>query len=102
MAVLGKFFQTPTEKKQYTLDYSNWLQPGESISGAPTFVAVPPSGYVPVAPVVFAATVNPPFNAIIVFISGGDDGISYKCLVTITTSSGQIKEDEFYLNVKAP
>jgi hypothetical protein len=107
MAVLGKYWQTPSENKRYVIDYTDWL---DSVSGelltsvafvgvpiTPLPVPVPPALNVPLA---FAFTLDPTSMKVFVFVSAGDDGVQYKVLVTINTNAGQIKEDEFLVNIK--
>jgi hypothetical protein len=98
MSVLGKFVQTPIEKKRYSLDYSEWLETGETISTL-TYTLVMVEGVVPVTPVpvVVDSTIDVPATSATIFISGGDGGVQYKILVVMTSSGSQIKEDEIIL-----
>lgn len=98
MAVLGTFKQTPTERKLYNIDYSNWLQPGEVLTGA-TFVGIPST---PLPPCIVDAFEIMSGTAIAAYISGGVDGTLYQILATVTTSIGQTKEDEIRINCAAP
>lgn len=96
MALLGKYVQTPFEKKERLIDYSDWLQAAELLTVV-TF-AVTPVGN---SPVVCTSSINSGNTAVDLFLSGGDDGSQYKVIVTATTNRGEIKQDEIVLLVKA-
>jgi hypothetical protein len=98
MAVLGKFRQTPIERKRYTIDYSDWLGTGELLSSI-VFASVPSS---PTPAAVDSSALNSAHNGAVLFVSGGVDGVTYQILVTAVTDLGQIKEDEFFIVVKNP
>ncbi len=91
---LGRRLQTPDETKQYSIDYSDWLDVGETLTAA-TVVATPtiPS---PVTIVVnrFATSIN-------FFVSGGSAGVRYKLIATVTTTNGQTKQDDITIEVRA-
>lgn len=95
MASLGKFVHTPVDRKRYIIDYSDWLNSGETLTAA-SFQSVPNTGTPAVvdANTLTSATVP-------LFVSGGDDGIQYQILVTVTTSLGQTKQDEFFIRSRA-
>lgn len=91
---LGRFTKQPAERKRYSIDYSDWLDTGETISTA-TF-AVAPTGALEVD----AYTIGSPATSVVFFVNGGTSGVTYKVTVTITTSGGQIKEDEILFSVR--
>ena len=97
---LGKFTQAPVERKDYSIDYSQWLSQGETLSTA-TFAVVAEGFVTPaVSPlVVDAYQVNP--TAISFWVKNGDDGETYKVTVTIVTNLGQTKEDLVVFVVRA-
>lgn len=95
MAILGRFIQTPTERKKYTVNYTDWLAAGESIISF-AYSSVPAS---PTPARIDAYSITSP--TVPIYISGGVDGTQYKILITATTSLGQIKNDEVVIVVKA-
>lgn len=98
MARLGKFLQTPTERKRYMIDYSQWLDSGEIVASvvySPDTVTTPPL-------LVSGNVIDPGSLGLTFYVSGGADGSTYKLLVTITTDRGQVKEDFVNFTVAAP
>lgn len=91
---LGSFIKTPNETKQYAIDYSKWLENGETLVSA-TF-SVSPAG------ITFGTYVIDGTGTILSFyVSGGTDGTYYVVKVLATTAIGQIKEDTVHFNVRA-
>lgn len=92
---IGKYIQTSAEDKERFIDYSDWLQDGETLS---TFAyTVTPAGNVPV---VLTFNIAIDGKSVDIFISGGDNNKQYKIIVKVTTSRGQTKEDEIILTVR--
>lgn len=90
---LGKFVQTPDEKKRYTFDYTAWLSDGETVVSATTEVmpATTP-------PLVMDSLAHD--NSLVTFeVSGGLVGSSYVALVQILTSTAEIKEDAISMKI---
>jgi hypothetical protein len=92
---LAKYVKAPVETKQYSIDYSVWLNTGETISSVSYLII--PTGTLAVAGSLIAAD----NKSISFFVSGGDDGVTYELLVIVTTSSGQTKEDAVLFVVRA-
>lgn len=93
---LGKFIKAPSERKRYSIDYDNWLDTGETII-ARAFEVTPAT----TTPFAVDASANLTGNRSIAFyVNGGDDGETYKVVVSITTSGGQVKEDVILYQVK--
>jgi hypothetical protein len=93
---VGKFTKTPAERKRYTLDYSNWLDTGETVTGS-AFAITP-------------TTASPFFidgqgivggTQLLFYVNGGLDQSDYLVTVSITTSGGQTKQDTLTFNVRA-
>ena len=89
MTVLAKFTKHPEDKKRYIVDYSKWLDEGETIA----------SVYITVVPDT-TSDFNVPFNQIdntqtrvSFFVDGGNDGETYSVVIKMTTSAGQVKID---------
>lgn len=86
---LGNFNKTPAERKRYAIDYSEWLDTGETVSSY-TFTVTPTT----TSPLVVDATALDATNKVLVFfVSGGLNGKQYTVDVRTTTSGGQLKED---------
>lgn len=101
MAILGKFVQSPIERKRYLLDYADWFANSANPTGtlaSVVFTSVPATTPAEVD----AYEINDPATSITIFISGGLNGTQYRILVTVTTSDGQIKEDEIIIDIRNP
>lgn len=95
---IGKLYTlTPNERKRYTIEYSDWLDTGETIDAVEFTIE--------------EEITTPPFEItdddidvggtlIAFFAEGGIDGSSYKVIVKVTTSNGQVKEDHILYAVK--
>jgi hypothetical protein len=89
MTVLAKFTKHPEDKKRYSVDYSKWLDNGETI--ATVFIWVTPDT---------TSNFSVPFNQIdntgtkvSFFVDGGNDRETYSVVIKMTTSAGQVKID---------
>lgn len=94
MIRLGKRSQTPTEEKRYVIDYTEWLDTGETISTKA--FAVSPSGGLSVS----SSAIESGSKKVSFFVTGGDDNVTYSVVATITTSGGQRKQVEILFAVK--
>lgn len=98
MSVLGKYFKVPADNKRYTIDYSDWLDLGETVTGV-TFSVLPADS----SPVVISGNaLNTPNTGIILYAGGGLAGTTYIVYVTMQTSGGQTREDTVQYTVRAP
>ena len=68
--------------KDWTLDYSDWLDTGETIADA---TAVPASGLT-----VQATNIVNTSTGVQIWVSGGTAGESYEITITVTTDSSPI------------
>lgn len=96
---LGKFKQAPLEKRRYFVDYSEWLDEGETLVTPLTFsilnVTTPPL-------TVTDSSISTDSLGVVFFVSGGLDGQQYQVDLIVNTSAGQIKEDNFLYNIVSP
>lgn len=92
--LLGTKTKTPNDVKRYTIDYSDWLDTGETIS---TVVFTPDSGMTITGDAVAGDGLS-----VVFFANGGDEGSTYNVDVTVTTSVGQTKDDHVEFVVVAP
>jgi hypothetical protein len=99
---VASYRKTPSEAKDYTLDYSKWLSTGDTIASV-TF-AVTADGLVctPVSPMqITSYQVNGNGTSVTYKAEDGDDGETYDVLVTATTASGQIEQDLIVFNIQS-
>lgn len=94
--ILGKYIKTPDERKRYSVDYSDWLDTGETISSV-TFQVIPDEA---LGIVVNGSSVNPLATGVAFFVDDGLSEKSYSVVLTIVTSGGQTKQDELKFTVK--
>lgn len=90
-----KFTQRNGERKLYALDYSEWLNAGETINSTSFSIS-------PATTTSFAITNTQYLNGntgVAFFATGGDVGTRYEVSVLTTTSSAQLKEDKIYFTV---
>lgn len=95
---LGTFTKTPVERKRYSLDYTDWLDTGETVSSW-VFTVSPSTGTTPL--IIDASAVDTTSKQIIFFANYGVDGVTYVVDVRMTSSGGQTKEDQINFIVKA-
>jgi hypothetical protein len=94
--VLAKFVKKPGERKRYTVDYSEWLDEGETVTGA-TFAITPVTS--PILEV-DASSIGTPATTVVFFVNGGVAGSDYELKIHVTTSGGQVKEDTALFSVR--
>lgn len=95
---LAKFNKTPVERKRYTLDYTDWLDTGETVSSIVFSVTPVEVGGLEVD----AYAIDGSGLTVGFYVNAGLAGSTYTVDVQMTTSSGQIKEDQVIFDVKEP
>lgn len=80
----------PQDSVWYTVDWSDWLDAGESVAGTDWTV---PAGIVQDA-------VTATSTSSLIKLSGGTPGVTYKVACKITTSASQVVERSFLVPVK--
>lgn len=95
---LGSFTKTPVERKRYSLDYTDWLDTGETLSTS-TFTVSPTTGATPL--IVDASSFDATSKQLLFFVNYGIDGVTYTIDVQVTTSGGQTKEDQITFLVRS-
>lgn len=87
---VARIVKRPSEAKNYTLDYSSWLETGDQITSVSTTVS-------PVTIPALSATAAPAtgFTSVVMAVSGGVASTFYQITVQIyvDTAPEQIKED---------
>jgi len=89
MSNLRAFYQTPLERKRYTVSYARWMDEGETLFDHAIVIS---PGTTPSLSAEDAFTSNGD-TEITFFVSGGLSGQIYDIRLIATTSEGQIKED---------
>lgn len=95
---LARFVKSPAERKRYSIDYSDWLDTGELVSSI-VFTVTPSTGTLPL--VIDSYLIGTPATSVGFFANYGDDNVSYTVDVVMTTSGGQIKEDQILFSVRS-
>lgn len=98
--ILGKRDKQPAERKDYPIDFSDWLAEisgGDTISIATAVVACT-STPANTAMTIYQVVVSP--SGVSVWLEGGTDGETYKVTVTATTAGARIDESEITVRVK--
>lgn len=93
---LAKYVKQSTERKRYVVDYTDWLDTGETLTLAS--LAVSPATTPPL--VVDASAIGTDNKTVVYFVNGGLDGRTYTITLTATTSVGQVKEDEITFSIR--
>lgn len=84
------FTKDPNATLDYAVDWSNWLQSGETISSVAWTV---PTGLT-------KTTESSTTTAAVVWVSGGGAGMNYIVACKITTSAGRIDERSILIKVE--
>lgn len=93
---LARFQKKPGERKRYAIDYSQWLDQGETVQSASFVVAPTAAGGIEVD----AFTIGSPAVTVIYFVNAGQAGVDYELEIRIETSGGQIKKDTVLYSVR--
>lgn len=90
---IARYYKAPIENKQYSVDYSKWLNTGETISSVTSSVTA--DGFIipAVTPLTVSAQVASGSTAVSYTAQAGDSGETYEVLITIATSAGQVRQD---------
>lgn len=94
--ILAKFTKKPDERKRYAIVYSEWLDTGETITNV-TFEVTPTTSSMLA---VDASSISASGTEVVFFANFGASGTNYTVDVKITTSGGQIKEDQVLFSVR--
>ena len=93
--IIARYTQSPNEVKAYKIDYSSWLDTGETIASIAAS-AVPAT--TPALSTVTAVLVS--LTEASLTISSGLVDNDYTVTVTTTTSAGQVKQDCIAIDVR--
>lgn len=97
---LKKYVKAATDRKRYQIDYTDWLDTGESVLSVDFTV----DGTATIPPlVVDDIEVLPSGLGVQYYVSGGVDGVTYRVLANLTTTTGpQIRLDEILITIREP
>jgi hypothetical protein len=95
---LANFIKSPLERKRYTIDYTDWLDTGELIQSI-TFAVTPATGS---ALEVDAYSIAQNGLSVAFFARYGELNEVYTVEVLMTTTGGQVKEDEILFTIRDP
>jgi len=98
MGRIARYQKTSVENKRYTIDYTDWLDPGETAISV-VFTVL---GQTTVPLVVGNSAILPTGFGVQYYISGGTDGSTYEVVATMTTSQTQVRQDGIIVSVKDP
>ena len=94
MTILAKFEKQPIDRQDYDIDFADWLVGMNDTAPGPTGAAV-------VAETGLTIITSTLTNGLVkVWVSGGDDGVTYKVTATLTTVGGRVKQAEIKIKVK--
>lgn len=91
------FDKQPGEKFAITSNFADVLDTGETISTKSVAAAITTTGVDATTTVIDSSSIAG--QTILITVKAGTSGVSYKITVVITTSSGQIFEDEIVMHV---
>lgn len=96
MSIIGNYTKQAGEIESYSVDYSQDLDDGDSITGATATIDQDQK-----LTLVYCTFISVPGDQRArVMLSQGTDGVKYKVTVTATTQQGRKFEDEFYVKIR--
>ena len=97
---IAKYVKAATDRKRYQIDYTDWLDTGEGVSSVD--FTIEDNAATPVL-VVDDVQVLPSALGVQYYVSGGVDGVTYRILANLTTTTGpQTKLDEIFVTIREP
>lgn len=102
MSRLAKYTKSPEETKRYAIEYSDWLDTGESIDTV-SFDITPATS--PALAVQSSQIITGDTGALTnvrFFVTGGVVKTGYKVVVNIQTTGGQEKQDTVLFEIRDP
>jgi hypothetical protein len=97
---IAKYTKAATDRKRYQIDYTDWLDVGETVSGVS--FSIDDNVDTPVL-VVDDVMVLPTGLGVQYYVSGGITGRTYRVLADLETTIGpQAKLDEVLMTIREP
>lgn len=94
--MLGRYRQQPGERRKRGIDYTDFLEESEEVTNVSA--AITPTTDTPF--VVSNIAIDPDGQEWAYFTEGGEDGITYAVLFTVTTNGGQRKQDTVEFDIE--
>jgi hypothetical protein len=95
--ILGRYRQQPGERRKRGIDYTDFLEAGEEVTNVVAVVS-------PVTETPFLVTniaIDPEEGKEwIYYAEGGENGVTYSILFTVTTNAGQRKQDTVEFDIE--
>ena len=92
--ILGTINSAPGNRLQYTIDYSDWLQRGETLVSVVFSIDSGPA-------TIDTVSYSPRATETRFFLNGGTPGSNYNIFAFATTTFGQQRTDQLAVNVAA-
>lgn len=97
---IAKYTKASTDRKRYQIDYTDWLDTGEAVSTVQ--FTIDDNVALPLL-VVDGVMVLPTGLGVQYYVAGGVDGVTYRILANLTTTTGpQVKLDEILMTIREP
>ena len=96
MADPSFWFKDPGDYTDYEINWADWIRPGDTIASVNIDPDVLEAGGV--APLE-AATATIDGTVVIVWLTGGDDGLTYLLSCTVTMTSGRVGTRQIYVKI---
>lgn len=100
MSRLAKYTQTPDETKRYSIEYSDWLDTGETVSDVSFEISPTTSPALSVQSSHIVQGDTGALTQLRFFVTGGVAKKSYKVIVNVATSGGQEKQDTVLFDIR--
>jgi hypothetical protein len=105
--IIGKFVKTSREIARVSIDYSSWMDPEEfvnlsvyDVTGIDVLINPVTRLQIPDVPAVITnQTTSPDGTTAIFYVSGGTIGQTYRIRALMTTTAGQVKDDNVQIAV---
>lgn len=97
---IAKYVKASTDRKRYQIDYTDWLDTGEAVLSV--VFTIEANVIAPIL-VIDGIQVLPTALGVQYYVSGGVNGVTYRILANLTTTTGpQIKLDEVFMTIREP
>ena len=93
--ILGTIQSAPANRRQYTIDYSDWLQRGETLVSVVFSIDSGPA-------TIDTVSYSPSATEVRFFLNGGTPGSNYNIFAFATTTFGQQRTDQLAVYVATP
>ena len=95
--ILGRYRQQPGEKRKRGIDYTDFLEAGEEVTNVTATVS--PETESPF--LITNIAIDPEEGKEWIYFSeGGENGVTYSVLFTVTTNGGQRKQDTVEFDIE--